>query len=107
MDHHQTSAFAVAQRLQPINQIAGDDEEDTALLREMATRAHRYLESFNWCAAVVDGWFAQGVGGIFALFLFQMVPAHADVDEWLWVMNGYLPSTLSRLPRCPVRGGCL
>jgi hypothetical protein len=26
------------------------------------------------------------------MFLFRIVPSHANVDEWLWVMNGDLPS---------------
>jgi hypothetical protein len=92
MDQQKLSASAFAEHLQRIEQIVSDDEEDTRLLHEMATRAHRYLESFQWCVSIVDGWFARGVGGIFALFLFRIVPADADVDEWLWVMNGDLPS---------------
>jgi len=92
MDEQKISASAFAEQLQRISQIVGDDEEDTRLLHEMATQAHRYLESFRWCISIADCWFARGVGGIFALFLFQIVPAHAGVDEWLWVMNGDLPS---------------
>ncbi len=55
-------------------------------------RVLRVQNEVVWCTSIVDCWFARGVGGIFALFLFQIVPARADVDEWLWVMNGDLPS---------------
>ncbi len=92
MDQRRISASAFAEQLQPIGQIVGDDDEDTRLLHEMVSRAHRYLESFPWCTTIIDGWFAGGVGGIFAMFLFRIVPSHANVDEWLWVMNGDLPS---------------
>lgn len=87
------SPLTVANELDPIEQTCGDGEEDTRLLREMAQRARVYLESFGWCAVVLDGWFGGGVGGIFAVFLFHIVPSRPDIDEWLWVMNGDVPST--------------
>ncbi len=87
------SAETVANDLDPIDQTSGDSDEDTRLLREMAQQAREYLESFDWCAVVSEGWFGGGVGGIFATFLFQMVPADSEIDEWLWVMTGDLPST--------------
>ena len=90
---NEMSAQSVAAELDPIEQTSGDNHEDTRLLREMAQRARVYLEGFPWCAVVLNGWFGGGVGGIFAVFLFHIVPADSDVDEWLWVMNGDLPST--------------
>lgn len=85
--------FTVAEGLDRIGRTSGEDEEDTRLLREMAQRARAYLESFPWCAVVLDGWFGGGVGGVFGIFLFHIMPSQPEVDEWLWVMNGDLPST--------------
>jgi hypothetical protein len=34
--------------LTPVESIVGDDDEDTALLRNMALSATKYLESFDW-----------------------------------------------------------
>jgi hypothetical protein len=76
----------------PVHDLTGDDEEDTELLRQMAVRAHRYLESHNWCTCVIESYFGPGVGGVFAIFLFRIVPARPEIEDWIWVACGDLPS---------------
>jgi hypothetical protein len=78
-------------RLTPIDKISGENEKDTRLLRGMEEEARRYLLSFNWCKAIQKGWFGWGVGGIAAVFLFEIDPATPDVDQVLWVVVGDLP----------------
>ena len=41
--------------------------------------------------AVAETYFGDGVGGIYAVVLFRIVPASAEIDEWLWVVVGDLP----------------
>lgn len=82
----------LAERLVPIAKIAGDDDEDTALLRKLAEEARTYIASFSWCKQIDDGWCAGGVGGIFAVFLFHIRPCRAEVDPWMWVVVGDIPS---------------
>jgi hypothetical protein len=78
-------------RLTPTDKISGDSEKDTSLLRGMAEEARQYLLSFNWCKAIQKGWFGWGLGGIAAVFLFEIDPATPDVDKVLWVVVGDLP----------------
>ncbi|MGC2694610.1 MAG: hypothetical protein WA738_02355 [Candidatus Angelobacter sp.] len=78
-------------RLTPIEKISGEDEKDTSLLRGMAGEAKQYLLSFSWCKAIQKGWFGWGVGGIAAVFLFEIDPATPNVDRNLWVVAGDLP----------------
>lgn len=92
MSGPETRATRIAADAMPLANILGDDELDTYLLRNMAVEARDYLQSFSWCAAILDGWFTRGIGGIFGIFLFHILPASPDVDEWLWIMNGDLPS---------------
>jgi hypothetical protein len=75
----------------PEDQVQGDDEEDTQLLRELIARAKRYIEGFAWCKDLRETYFGLGVGGIFAVVLTRIEPAREDVDEWLWVVVGDLP----------------
>jgi len=77
----------------PIDQMVGDCEEDTIQLRLLATKAADYLRPFPWCAAILESYFGGGVGKIFGVFCYHIVPARADVDEWLWVVEGDIPST--------------
>ncbi len=73
-------------------ELQGEDDEDTGLLRDMAEGAHKYIESFPGCVAVTEGYFGGGVGGIFGIFLFRIVPRKNAEDEWMWVVTGDLPS---------------
>lgn len=76
----------------PLDRMIGDEEEDTKLLHQMYDDARRYLEGFSWCRSVVQSYFGAGIGGIVAIFLFQIEPVQDHVDEWLWVIVGDFPS---------------
>jgi hypothetical protein len=75
----------------PLEQMVGDDENDTALLRQMSIEAKAYLEQFDWCSAVGRGYWGGGVGKVFSVFLFEIEPKTPDVDHWLWVIVGEIP----------------
>ena len=72
--------------------MKGDDANDTRLLKKMANQAREYLLSFEWCKKIEKDWFGWGVGGVCAVFLFQILPSKRKVDRWLWVIVGDLPS---------------
>jgi hypothetical protein len=71
----------------PISQMVGDDDEDTELLRVMASGAEKYVLSFSWCKGIREIYFGDGYGGVVAVFLFHIEPARANVDEWLWAIS--------------------
>ena len=81
----------ILSQLMPIDKISGENKKDTRLLQEMAEQARQYLLAFNWCKAIQKGWFGWGVGGIAAVFLFEIEPAIPNVDNVLWVVVGDLP----------------
>ncbi len=75
----------------PIDQLFGEDEEDTRLLRGMVDVAQEFLLSFSWCKSIREMYFGSGVGGVVAVFFFHIEPSRPDVDEWLWVVVGDVP----------------
>ena len=75
----------------PVQNITGDDEKDTKLLREMSAGAEAYLRSFSWCGDVLNSFFGGGVGGVFAVFLFNIHPERPEVGPWIWVVVGDIP----------------
>jgi hypothetical protein len=77
--------------MMPVNSIEGDSAEDTELLREMATEAHEFMLEQEWCERIDHEYLAYGVGGVVAVFLFQITPRTEDVDSCLWVIVGDLP----------------
>lgn len=71
----------------PLDQMVGEDDEDTKLLRVMASGAENYLRSFPWCKSIREVYFGDGYGGVVAVFLFHIEPTRTDVDEWLWIIS--------------------
>ena len=79
-------------KLTPAEQVSGEDAEETVLLREMLHSAKEYVQSFRWCPSIDRVYFGCGVGGVVAVFLFHFSERIGDSDEWLWVIEGDLPS---------------
>ena len=75
----------------PVDEMAGDEPEDTALLGKLRDDASKYLLSFSWCVSILETYYGDGVGGIIGVFLFRFLPTRPDIDEWLWVVVGDLP----------------
>lgn len=72
--------------------MRGEDKTDTRLLIAMADEARRYLEGHAWCERIEAQHFGLGIGGIVAVFLFEISnTAHRD-DRYLWIIVGDLPS---------------
>jgi len=78
-------------KVTPLSAMVGDDEEDTALLRQMSAEARCYLSGHEWCRGILEGYFGLGVGGVVAVFLFRIVPSRQDVDQFVWVVVGDVP----------------
>jgi hypothetical protein len=75
-----------------LDSIVGDDEKDTSLLRKMALTAEQYIQSFEWCEHLKEGFLTDGYGGIIAMFLFRADIKKLGPDRWIWVFVGDLPS---------------
>jgi len=80
-----------AKGMMPVDSIVGDSAADTNLLRKMAAEAHEFMCEKEWCERIDSQHFAYGVGGVVAVFLFQITPNSEDVDSSLWVIVGDLP----------------
>jgi hypothetical protein len=72
--------------------IAGEDAEDTNLLKGMAADARSYIESHEWCPPIRRFSLGYGVGGVIALFHFEFTESIDGTDSELWVVVGDLPS---------------
>jgi len=76
----------------PTDELRGEDDEETILLQGMLTDAKDYLRSFAWCDGLKSSYFGLGVGGVVAVFLFRIEHSKDDVDDWVWVVVGDIPS---------------
>ncbi len=77
--------------LHKIDDIIGEDNEDTYLLKKMHLEAKEYLLSFKWCLCIKEEYYGFGIGGVIAVFFFKIEPLNEEIDEWLWVVTGDIP----------------
>jgi hypothetical protein len=85
----------------PVEQMIGDDDEETALLRRMLEQAKKYIQSFPWCDSITSSYFAGGVGEVFAIFLFEINSGRRDLDPWEWIFVGDMPPAYLPLEDAP------
>lgn len=72
--------------------IQGDSDEDTKLLRSMCDEARSYLGEFTWCPKINNLYLAFGIGGVIGLYLAELDDKIDSQDEYLWIVVGDLPS---------------
>jgi hypothetical protein len=85
----------------PVEQMFGDDAEDTLRLEADLLTARRYLLHQKWCFGIRSMYFGAGLGSIVAVFLAELDQPANGVDEWLWVIVGDLPPAYMVLDVCP------
>ena len=59
---------------------------------EWLKRAQNYLLGYRWARSIQRNFIGYVEPGILAVFLFKIEPEHQDVDPWIWVIVGDLPS---------------
>jgi hypothetical protein len=75
-----------------VEAMVGEDQAETDELKRMLANAEAYIRSFSWCPAIVERYLGVGIGGVIALFLFKLARPIDGNDNWLWVVEGDLPS---------------
>lgn len=82
--------------------LEGEDSDETEELRRMFSRAEDYLRSLEWFPGRERAFFGDGVGGVVAVFLFELAKCVGrEGDEWVWVVVGDLPSAHLVTDRAP------
>jgi hypothetical protein len=94
----------IASELVLTQDLEGDDEQDSFLLRKMSEEAKHYISSFSWCSEIRNSYFGGGVGGIFAVFLFYIRPGRPNVESWIWIVVGDIPPAYLPVSDCKSPG---
>lgn len=78
-------------RLAPVEEMAGEDDEETQQWKSLLRNAESFLGSFAWCAGIRSEHLGLGVADVVGVFLFEIEPAKPGVDSLLWVVVGDIP----------------
>jgi hypothetical protein len=76
----------------PADQLCGETPSATEELKTMLNDARAFLQSFDWCCQIKQSFFGFGIPGVAAVFLFEIRPVKEEIDNWLWVIVGDVPS---------------
>ncbi len=76
-------------------------KDEEAEVGSMYQEAREFLEFYDWCSAIKNSFVGMLYPGIVAVFLFEIVPSGPDVDKWIWVVVGDLPSAYLTIDECP------
>ncbi|MDH5694114.1 MAG: hypothetical protein OEZ47_13535 [Gammaproteobacteria bacterium] len=79
------------EKLKPVSEMCGESDDETIELNSYLTNATEYLSSFSWHKGIKNSYFGMGVGGIFSIFLFEIIPKTSNVDNFVWVVVGDIP----------------
>lgn len=74
---------------------------ELAEMRSMYQEAREFLKFYDWCSEIRQSFVGMLYPGIVGVFLFRIVPSRDDVDEWIWVIVGDLPSAYLTVDECP------
>jgi hypothetical protein len=77
------------------------EDEDRDETQELYDEARRFLVKKKWCRGIEDQYAGIIVPGVIGVFLFKIIPARPEVDDWLWVIVGDLPSAYLVCDECP------
>lgn len=65
------------------------DLDDIVNLKE---KAESFILSHEWCKGIINSLYKIGIPNKLGIFLIEINPANSDVDNFVWVVNGDLPS---------------
>jgi hypothetical protein len=68
--------------------------EELQAILNLYMEAKQYLENYNWCIATKKCWYDKdfGIYDKIGVFLFEIEPLNANVDDFIWIIVGDLPS---------------
>ena len=91
----------------PWEKFIASKPDDWPDMIDLHDRARRYLESRSWCGKIEREYVGIIRVGIIGVFLFEIEPTRHDVDAWVWVIVGDLPSAYITVDQCPTAAAAL
>lgn len=71
--------------------MLGDPSDEAKMLAAMKIDADEFVKSHSWAKQVKNVYFANGVGGIYAIWLYEFCEPIDNIDTFLWIIVGDIP----------------
>ncbi|MEO3683358.1 hypothetical protein ABHN84_13790 [Shewanella vesiculosa] len=93
----------------PVSDMKGQSDRETEELNAYLVEAIEEVDFYTWHDGILKSYFGLGIGGIYAVFLFEVAANREDVDNFIWVVVGdlltaYITSECAPNPACALDG---
>jgi hypothetical protein len=78
-------------KVELVEELSGEDAEETEELRALARKAEQFVTSFSWCEIVERAYAGIVIPSVIGTFLFEIRSTTPDVDRVLWIIVGDVP----------------
>lgn len=75
--------------LENIEDIFPENEVELSVL---ILKAKNYLAMQKWSNEILSGWLSMYWEGVLAVFIFKISPLNSDIDDYVWIVVGDLPT---------------
>ena len=75
-----------------VNAYADTLSEDAIEFQNMLVEAKNEISFYDWCLNIIESYVGIFFTGIVGVFLFKIKSSRDDIDKWVWVIVGDLPS---------------
>ena len=71
-----------------------NEVDEIRFILSLEKRAKEYLKKFNWCLGIKKSWYDSElcIYDLLGIFLFEIEPINSEIDNYIWVIVGDLPS---------------
>lgn len=77
--------------MQKLSDFLKERADEARDFDSLLVEARNYIGHFKWCKRIKSSYIGSGVGGIYAVFLFEIENSASPDDGWLWVVVGDIP----------------
>jgi hypothetical protein len=77
--------------LNRVSRVAEVHERHQSNLEQALREAREFITFYSWVSGIKQEYLGFALEGVLFQFLFEISPARADVDKWLWVFVGDVP----------------
>lgn len=81
----------LSKSLANIKFLPKNTEEEVETIN-LSKEAESFLLSHGWCDSIIEGWLAESWGYILCVFLFKIESENTEVDDYVWIVVGDIPS---------------
>ncbi|MFT6408381.1 MAG: hypothetical protein ACJAQ6_001799 [Arenicella sp.] len=88
-------------KVTPVSELQEPSSAESTYIVEYLKEAEAEVNQYAWNDGIKQSYFGIGEANVYAVFLFEIIPGRDDVDDFLWVIVGDLPTAYITCEEAP------